>query len=248
MNFSRLSRDVLWIFPLLLQAAILFVLLRRRLLRRFPVFFAYTAAVVLRECILLFLIYPGKPYAEVYWSGEVVSITLGVSAIFEAFRNLCVARSFATAVFRLVWAISVFCSVAGAMILLPVATERVDVIILAERASRLIEACSLILVSLFVLQLGSGWRDYSVGIAAGFGVYSALSLAVFELCGRLHLVGVSTYIFLNSAAYNIAAIIWGIYFLRPQHECPPRRLPKTNLSDWKNAVTAYYTQQWHRQH
>jgi hypothetical protein len=245
MNFSRLIREFLWIFPLLVQAAILFVLLSRKLLARFPFFSAYTVAVLSRECLLLFLVYPSKLYAVIYWYGEVCAIALGLGSIFETIRHLCAPYAFVRIAFRLVRILIVVFSLLAILISLHASDRTFAVILSAERSARLVQACLLILVIFVVLQLGSTWSDYSVGIAAGFGTYSALSLAIFEL-SRLHLVSVPVFITFNSAAYNVAAVIWGIYFLRPSRGWRSARLPKPNLTPWKEALTAY-TQQWYRQ-
>lgn len=247
MNFSRLVREVLWIFPLLIQAGVLFVLATRKLLGRFLLFSAYTASVLLRESILLFLPYPGKPYAFVYWYGEIVTITFGLGAILETLRQLCAPYPFLRVVFRLAWSVVVFSSLLGIFMLISSHSDRaLEMVISAERSARLVQACSLIFVLLVVSRLGSSWREYTVGIAVGFGVYSALSLAIWELCARLHLVSDNTFILLNSAAYNAAAVIWGTYFLRPHPSWRSAELPKPNLTQWREALTAY-TQQWHRQ-
>ena len=245
--FFSLIRNTLWIAPLLIQAAILFAFISRKLMSRFPLFCAYTATLLVRECILLFLTYPGRPYALVYWYGEIVAITLGLGSVFETIRHLCAPYAFVRIAFRLVRLVIVVFSALAILILIRASDKTFEMIISAERSARFVQASLLILVIVLVSQLGSSWRDYSVGIAAGFGVYSALSLVIFEL-SRLRLVSVFNFVTLNSAAYNVAALIWGSYFLRSQHKCTSNRLPHVSLSDWKNALTTYYIQQWHRQH
>jgi hypothetical protein len=247
MNFLRLVREFLWIFPLLIQTTILCVLLTRKLWARFPFFSAYTVSVLSREFILLFLPYPGRPYAFVYWYGEIVTITFGLGAILETLRQLCAPYLFLRVVFRLAWGVVVCSSLLGIFMLISSHSDRaLELVISAERSARLIQACSLIFVMMVVSRVGSSWREYTVGIAAGFGVYSALSLAIWELCARLRLVSDNSFIILNSAAYNLAAVIWGIYFLRPHPGWRSAELPKPNLTQWREALTAY-TQQWHRQ-
>lgn len=249
MNFSLAITEILWIFPLLILGAILLALLGRKLFTSFPLFFAYAAAVFLRECVLLFLSYPSKVYARVYWYGEIATIVFGLGAILETLRHLCAPYSLRKVVSRLMWIVVGFSSQVPILMLISATNGRaIETVMLAERSARFVQSCSLILVIFLVSQLGSSWLDYSVGIAAGFGIYSALSLAIFELGARLHLIDVPAIVMLNSAAYNVAAIIWGIYFLRPQLTWRSERLPTANLSEWNEAVSAYYTQKWRRQH
>ena len=247
MNFLRLLREFLWILPLIIQTAILFVLFGRKLSGTFPLFSLYTASVLLRESILLFLPYPGRAYAFVYWYGEIATVTFGLGAILETLRQLCAPYPFLKVIFRLAWSVVVFSSLLGIFVLISSHSNRaLEMVILAERSARLVQACSLIFVLMVVSQLGSDWREYTVGITAGFGIYSALSLTIWELCAHLHLVSDNTFILLNSAAYDAAAIIWGIYFLRPNRGWRSTELPKPNLAQWREALTAY-TQQWYRQ-
>ena len=65
-------------------------------------------------------------------------------------------------------------------------------------------------------RLGLTWRDYSVGIAAGFGVYAALDLVLLELRAHLHVVSDAAFVLMRSAAYNLGVAIWAFYFLRPR--------------------------------
>jgi hypothetical protein len=253
MNFSRLVTDTLWIFPLVLQAAILFVIVRRKLLRTFAVFFAYTGAVLSREIVLLFLPYPGVFYAAVYWYGEAITVLLGLGAIFETFRYLFPPYPFLKAVLKLFWVLGAVASV-GALLMLVLTQVQTggdhafELIILGERSIRFVEACWLILIIAFVSHLGRGWQQYSVGVVAGFGTYAALTLTVFELRAHLHMVSNSLFVVLNSAAYNVAAIIWAFYFVRSWSGVPAKPLPATNLTEWNDAVTQYYTQQWYRRY
>jgi hypothetical protein len=46
-------------------------------------------------------------------------------------------------------------------------------IILQERSARFLQVCLLIVAIAMMSRLGLTWHHYSLGIAAGFGVYSA---------------------------------------------------------------------------
>jgi hypothetical protein len=96
-------------------------------------------------------------------------------------------------------------------------------------------------------RLGLSWHQKSVGIAAGFGVYSAMALAGFELRVHLQVISPGTLALVNSIAYNLAAIIWAFYFLRPVRVTPVEHLPNTDLAEWNGAVTDYVNQ-WSRRY
>jgi hypothetical protein len=119
-------------------------------------------------------------------------------------------------------------------------------ILLLEWAARFLQVCLLIIVIALMSRLGLTWQQYSVGIVAGFGIFSALDLAVLELRGHLHFVSDDTFGLIHTAAYNLGAIIWAIYFLRSWSRTPVAYLPKTNLSEWNEAVTDYVDQCYRR--
>jgi hypothetical protein len=96
-------------------------------------------------------------------------------------------------------------------------------------------------------RLGLTWHHYLIGIVAGFGIYSALDLAVLELRAHLHFVTDAALVLLTSAAYNVAAIIWASYLLRPRRRESIEHLPETNLIELNEAVTEYVNQ-WYRRY
>ncbi len=253
MNFFALLTHVLSFLPVALQSAIVFVIFKRKLLTTFPLFWAYTTAVLLLDIGLLLLHYPSNLYALVYWCGEVVTISLGLAAILQTFRHLLPPYPFLKVVMKSFLILGSGAVLAAVLLLVLTQVESSSdrlfaLILLAERSVRFVEVCWLVLVIALVSHLGLSWQQYSVGIVAGFGTYSALTLAIFELRAHLHLLSDPYFVVLNSAAYNVASIIWAFYFLRPQRSSTSEPLPEINLQDWNEAVTEYYTQQWYRRY
>ena len=85
-----------------------------------------------------------------------------------------------------------------------------------ERSARFLQVCLLIVAIALMSRLGLTWHHYSVGIAAGFGVYSALDLILLELRAHLHVISDAAFVLLRPAAYNLGVAIWAFYFLWPQ--------------------------------
>jgi len=119
-------------------------------------------------------------------------------------------------------------------------------IFLLERAARFLQVCLLIIVIALMSRLGLTWQQYSVGIVVGFGIYSALNLAALEFRSHLHFVTDGMFELINSAAYNLGALIWAAYFLRSWSRTPVAYLPKTNLAEWNEAVNDYVNQCYRR--
>src|SRR5581483_5789936 len=120
-----------------------------------------------------------------------------------------------------------------------------DHVILAERSVRFLQASLLIVVIAVMSRLGLTWHDKPVGIAAGFGVYSALALVAFEFGPHLHFLSDASMALLNSVAYSLAIVIWAAYLLPSRRRLPIEYLPKLNLAEWNNVI-GNYLNQWYR--
>ena len=249
MTFSGLVIKFLWLTPLFLQTAILIVMLRRKLVRSFPLFFVYTVVIVCREFILLFL-KKGAVYFLVYLWGETLAVLLGLAVIFEILAHILPKSP----LFRFVQnSLLVFGAIAAvAALLILVFSEPgvggyplARVIGMAERSVRFLQSSLLVLVIALMSRLGLSWHQTSVGIAAGFGIYSAMALVCFEFGVHLQVISHLALALANSAAYNLAALIWAFYILRPVRVTPIVHLPKTDLAEWNSAVSDYVNR-WSR--
>ncbi len=250
MDFLHLITRLLWVAPLILQAAIAFVMVRRNLVVIFPVFFGYTVVVLSQDIALLFLRYQSNTYARVYWCGEALAVLLSLGVIFESLKHLFPPFPFRRLLLKCVWVAGALAAVIAIGMLLLAnygtgAARIFEFVILLERSARFLQTCLLIVVIALISRLGLPWQHYSVGIVAGFGIYSALALAMLEFRARLHLVSDSKLVLFNSAAYNLAASVWAFYFLRSWRRTPLERLPKTDLAEWNEAV-GDYVDQWYR--
>lgn len=251
MSFSYVLTKILWISPLICQAAIVAVMLRRRLVHVFPVFFGYTAVVFSREFFLLFLTYPGTPYRLVYWCGEILAVLFGLGVIVEVLRHVFVPIPSLGFVLNSIWILG-FIVAATALLMFFLtrggagADQVSELIMLGERSARFLQASLLIVVVALMARLGLTWHHYSVGIVAGFGIYSSVALVAFEFRAHLHLLSHPALAEINSAAYNAAALIWVFYFWRARRNAPIESLPKTDLPEWNEAVTNY-VERWYRQ-
>ncbi|PYX45344.1 MAG: hypothetical protein DMG79_19530 [Acidobacteria bacterium] len=250
MIFSHLLTQILWVVPLVFQLAIAAVMLRRRLTKIFPVFFSYTVLVLSRDIVLLFLPYPKSLYSLVYWCGEALAVLLGLGVIFETLRHLLPPYRFLRIVLKSVWILGALAAVTAMLMLVfsngGTGEDRVlEAIILLERAARFLQVCLLVVMITLMSRLGLTWHQYSLGIVAGFGVYSALDLLALDFRAHLHFVSDNAFVLIRPAAYNLAAVIWAAYFLPSWSSIPLERLPKNDLREWNQAVTDY-VDQWHR--
>src|SRR5712691_1423233 len=250
MNFFGLATFVLWFAPLAIQCVIALVMLRRGLVAQFPFFFSYTILLPVRDLSLYFLPNPGDRYSTVFWLGEAAAVLLSLAIIFEISLHFVRSFPFLRLFLRVLW-IATGVAGAAALALLfwtkgPAGTDvALEWITLSERSARFLQVCLLILAIAMISRLGLTWRNYSLGIAAGFGVYAALDLVLLELRAHLHVVTDSTFVLLRSAAYNLGVAIWAFYFLRPQGGKRVGGLPSTDLANWNDALTQHIDQ-WYR--
>lgn len=248
MFFSYLSK-ILWLIPPSLQTAVMLVMVLRKQVSSFPLFFAYTVVVVSRDLILFFL-KKGTVYFLIYWWGETLAILLGLAVIFEVLVHILPKSTSLKFVLNFVLIFSTIAAAAALLILVLAKTDAgtdrlLAALMMGERSVRFLQSSLLIVLIGLMSRLGLSWHQTSVGIAAGFGMYSAIALVGFEFAIHLHVIGGSTLALINSAAYNLAAIIWALYILRPIRVTPVEYLPKTDIAEWNSAVTDYVNQ-WSR--
>jgi hypothetical protein len=250
MQVSQGLATLLWILPLVLEAAISVAMIRRRLAGQYPAFFSYIVFLPVRGIFLLFFHAGTAHYFSVYWGGKAIAVLLSIGALFETIsRVLRTYPYFRRVVFRLFSIIIAF-GVLGAVILLitrghPEADMLVVQLMFLERGARLLLVCLWILFTILMSRLGLIWERYPLGIAAGFALYAALDLALLELHIDLNLIPDNSFLLLRSAAYNLAVGIWAFYFLSTRVEKPIEQLPSTDLGSWNHVLT-HYVDQWYR--
>src|SRR5450755_3157283 len=174
----------LWMAHPILQTAILGVMLRRGLHRKFPIFFSYIAAQILMFA-LIFPFYLGHNYWVFFyllWINDAVSVALGFKVIHEVFldvfRPFHTLRDLGTVLFK--WAGLVMLLVAGVVSISSNSTEMLpwmQAVITTQRCLRIIQCGMVLFLLFFARYLGVSRRQHSFGIALGFGGFAMVELA-----------------------------------------------------------------------
>ncbi len=250
MKASNVITMALWITPIVVQSIVAIVMFHRQLVKIFPIFFTYNVLIPTRD-ILLFIVrkYP-NPYSGTYWLGETIAVALSLGVICEVIWHLIRPYSFLRRyALRFFWLIAAAALALGLMMFLSASRSSqpdplFETIILLERSVRFLQACWLIVLILLMSRLGLTWQHYAVGITTGFGVYSASDLALLELRAHLHWITNGMMVILNSTAYNLAVIIWAVYFVRPRPKAGivVASLPNTEISRWNEELSEYLNQ------
>jgi hypothetical protein len=250
MTLLNLVIYALWVFPLVVQAAILFGMVRRKLVKSFPIFFTYTVVVFFSETALLVFHPVGNVYRRFYTYKEALAVVLGLAVILEILRYILPPYSSPKFVFNFVSLLTGLFAVTALLMFVSAKPmtgnyAMYEVIVLAERSVRFLQASLLIVMIALMSLLAVTWQHESLGILIGFGIYSAVALVAFE-CGALHWLDPVAFSMLNSAGYNVAALIWAFYILRPRRTKPLDRLPNPDLAEWNNTLDNYVNQRSRR--
>ncbi len=250
MSFSQLATSVFWLLPIVLQSFVAFIMFRRRLARQFPVFFAFNLLVPARDVALYFLPFSGNLYSTVFWWGEAAATVLELGIIFENTWHFIRPYPFLRGFLKVLGIAGVIAAAAAVAMLIwihgPTGADRLlEWIILTERSTRFLQVCLLVVAIAMMSRLGLSWRHYSLGVAAGFGIYSALDLVLLELRAHLHILTDASFVLLRSAAYNLGVAIWAFYFLWPRNRNSIDRLPGTDLENWNDTLTQQ-VDKWYR--
>jgi hypothetical protein len=217
---------ILWWGELPLQAALLYVLVRKQSFRTFPWFFAYTLFTVTAGISRFLVRNDHSTYFGVYWTTQAASSLLGIAVMYEVFRS--VFRNFS----RLWWFPPIFpltvllCLALTIWRSLSVSSGFqggvVAWIIGAELGLRLLQVAMFALLVTLVLLFGLRWRQQAFGICAGYGLHASVALLTttkfYEFGTRFKfmwgLVSVIT--------YSMAVLIWLWYFSVPSKTEAPR--------------------------
>jgi hypothetical protein len=231
----------LWIAHPIFQVAIAVTIVRSGRYKQFKYFFAYIVGQIIAFAVV-FPTYRYNPGAAVYvsWISTAVSVALGFKVIHEAFldafRPFHTLRDLGTVLFK--WAGLVMLLVAGVV---SVSTNSSDVapwvqaILTAQRCVRIIQVGMVLFLLFFARYLGVSRRQYSFGIALGFGCFAMVELSLVASWVGDHLNNLSIAL-VNMTAYNCALLIWLGYSLV---KSPARDTSATLLRPqrWEQSLT-----------
>jgi hypothetical protein len=208
--------NALWMIQPVLQLGVAGIMLRRKLHKTFPVFFAYIVSQLPIFC-LVFSAYKWGNYEEYfysYWICAAISLVLGFKVIHEVFldvfRPYHALKDLGSVLFK--WAALVMLLIACVvMAASPSAADPVaQAVLTVQRCVRVIQCGLILFLLLFARYLGVSWKQNSFGIALGFGVFAGVELSAVALGLNDHLAQ-STLNLVNTAAYESAIVVWFIY-------------------------------------
>ncbi|MGA2921284.1 MAG: hypothetical protein ABSE28_09280 [Candidatus Sulfotelmatobacter sp.] len=236
----RLFYYVLWIAQPVLGTGIAVAMWRRGQRRQFKYFFFYIVAQILTFAVVFPLRRNYSAFFYASWISTAIMAALGFKVIHEAFldafRPFHTLRDLGTVLFK--WAGLVMLLVAGVV---SVSTNSLDTapwvqaILTAQRCVRIIQVGMVLFLLFFARYLGVKWRQYSFGVALGFGCFAMIELSLVASWVGEHLNNLSV-VLINMAAYNCTLMIWLVYSWA---KSPIREAPANLLRPqrWEQSLT-----------
>jgi hypothetical protein len=221
---SKILVYAFWILPVVIQAGLAVIMVRRKLRTSMPLFFSYVVFQLVSFCIqfpLFHFSYAGYFYA--YWTSSIIACLLGFTVMHEIFTHIFrpydSLRELAMVLFR--WAAVVLVLVAMVMGASGSQSEMprlLGTILALERSVRVMQCGMVLFLLLFSSHLGLTARHHVFGISLGFGVFAAVDLIVATLRTTFGQVALTQMALLKPAAYACSIIIWTYWLRAPEPE------------------------------
>jgi hypothetical protein len=242
MSRLPISTYVFWIAPAVIQAVVIIMMRKRKLIRELPYFCSYAAFGVASSCMLYIVLRQSgaRAYFACFATVEVISLVLGLFVISEVFSKIFMnyeaLQQLGWVLFR--WAVIVL---VGLAVLTAAAApgqyedRALTALMLMSRSVRVIQAGLLLLLFMFTTYFGISWKNYLFGIALGFGVLGSIELGATALL-TTRAVSHSVFHFVSGAADSCASLIWAAYMIAPSRRTTIDLLPQGNLDEWNHAL------------
>ncbi len=220
----------LWCSQPILQSAVAMILWRRKLHKKFPVFFWFLLAQI-AIFIVIFPLWlganlPGSNsdwfagyytlYFGLFWLGEAVNAILGFKIIHEVFldvfRPYHTFKDLGTLLFRWAGIVMLLVSVVVAFANTFEQSPLVHAITTLHRSVRIVQVGLILFLILFARFLGVSRKQISFGISLGFGLFAGVELMLMVLRSG-GLVREPVFDSVNMVAYNVAILVWLGYSL-----------------------------------
>lgn len=217
---TKLVFGALWLAQPVALALMVAVMFRRRLHRRFPIFFSYAILLTLSmsaHFVASFVSY--EAYFYVYWTTEALLTILAFGVIYEIFNSIFRQheglQDFGTVLFR--WAGVVMSSMALLLLLSSGSgkTARiVQVVLAADRSVGVMECGLLLFVLLFTKHLRINFRSPVFGITLGVGLSASVQFILLAQWVKFQFSATALNM-IHMSAGVVACAIWLAYMMAP---------------------------------
>lgn len=225
----RILYYALWMVPVPVFVGLASMMVRRKLQKEFPLFFAFVVFQI-ADFAIGFLTYHRSQqlYFYAYWTLAAVGIGLGFGVLHEVFtavfRPFADLREFGGVLFR--WAAMVL---AAAALLIAANSGSfpgwhvVAVILNGVRSVEIMQCGLVLLMLLCSAYLGLTLQHRIFGIALGFGITAAVDLIVVAVFANFGSRSQTFFQLSKMVAYNLSALLWMGYVYAGESERQPSK-------------------------
>jgi hypothetical protein len=213
-------RDVaLQLIALGLTAWVAVLVVRRKLHREFPLFFAYLALSVVVPLVRLSVSGDYLTFFKVVWATEALYAMFALLALYEVFHEVFRPFYMVWRWFPLVFPAAVtliaFVSIRSAILHPALQAPRIlQIVFGSAKAVNYLEAVLFGLFFGLVLLLGVRWKSYPFGIVEGFGLSALGALIAYGLRSEFGTKYDTFAKYAPPVAYFVGVLVWLDTFLR----------------------------------
>jgi hypothetical protein len=228
----------------LLHFAIACVMVRRKLLTTFPVFFGYIVFHLVRHLAeMASMTAHPVAYFWIWWGAEGVDAVLILAVIQELFTVMFepyeALRQRGVTIFR--WSTIILCIGAGTTAIVSPASETnqlMSKLFVLDRSVQIVQLGLLFFLFVICKIFGMTWRHYVFGIASGFLLMTAISTANFAVRAHEGQIGNVLWNSLGPLGFMLGEITWMCYFASEKSLVPLNTVPRTTqLIAWNDALS-----------
>lgn len=234
----------LWVVTPALQSAIVYLMSTRRLYREYPLFFAYSIEQLLRFAVLFYCYQLGirDVYRHAYAGLQALEAVLQLGIICEVFYDVFHSyqgiRELGSAVLR--WASVTLLLIAVIVAGLSSGSDSDRFLagfFAMQRSLEIVQGGLLFLLFVLSSSLGLRWKQYTLGITLGFGIFTSVNLATFTLRAQLGMISQDALSVISSAGFDCAVLIW--LFTLSAHKAEhhfEHRVQSWDVDSWNRAL------------
>lgn len=236
----------LWLGPHLWQIPIALLMVRRRLHREFPFFFAYTILHIVFSPILFALDHSPRvapvDYWRVHYAALLMSGALRFGIVYELYHYVLqgypVLSALSSRILRYAAVALLFVAILVSAYFPGSDPPLFTAINAVDRGVALMQAGLLSIIFLFASYFRLSWKSYAFGIAAGLSVYSAVELGSFSL--RIAIGPSAVFDLVEMAVYQVCVFVWIAYLLAPAPSSNSiSKIPDHDLQEWNNELQRF---------
>ena len=233
-----------WLGSLAFEIVLIYIILKRGIYKRFPIFFGYVLFDIIRAIVLPIILYSNwliDNYFYAYWICVPIEYTLTFFIILEVF-----AYTFRSHIKYSPKVIKAFLVFGLALLILSVVmvlrpdipmNKLTSIILMVNRSVSLLMAGLFFFMWTYSSRIGFTMRDHVWGIVFGFGVYSSVSLLVAAIHATTGQMCPGWITPLPHFAYLSSTLIWNAFLFREEPEIVP--IPDEQLEEYHGLIRTY---------